>query len=102
MTKHHDTGRLSASLNAITMAVAVAAVACCAAPLLIASGALAVFGGALRNEWVIVAATLGALAALAYTVHHGRARTRHGRPPDRCPHTRPYTTTGGHDDRSIA
>ena len=52
MTKHHDTGTLAAILGAITLAVA--AIACCAAPLLIASGALAVIGGLFVLEAVSV------------------------------------------------
>ena len=89
MTKHHDTGTLAAILGAITLAVA--AIACCAAPLLIASGALAVIGGLVRNGWVIGTAAAVLLAALAYTVYHRRSR-HHGQQSPHCdPPTHPNT-----------
>jgi mercuric ion transport protein len=43
---------------------AVLVVVCCAAPALLAAGALGVLGGALRSPWVIVAAVVLAVGAL--------------------------------------
>ena len=52
--------------------VAVLMVACCAAPLLIAGGALAGIGGVLSNPWVIAAGVVLVIAALVGVARRGK------------------------------
>lgn len=67
-----------------TLGVGVLLVLCCAAPSLIAAGALGALGAWLRNPWVIGAA----IAAVLVLVWQVRTRDRRG------------DTTGSHSDRS--
>jgi mercuric ion transport protein len=57
-------------------ALAVVAVLCCAAPALIAAGALAFIGAAVRNWWVIGAAVIVVLGGLGYAKHRRRPHRR--------------------------
>lgn len=60
-----------------TISVGVVLVLCCAAPVLLAAGALGVLGAWLRNPWVIGAAVAAALlvAWQVWTRHRGRSNT---------------------------
>ncbi|WP_264961115.1 hypothetical protein [Mycobacterium kiyosense] len=71
-------------------------VVCCAAPLLVAGGALGVLGGAFGNPWLIAAAAVVVLAAVGYTL---RRRGR-GEPPGCCPPGHPDTSTDRADERT--
>jgi hypothetical protein len=58
-----------------TLGVALLAVLCCAAPALLAGGALSGIGGALRNPWLITIGAVLVVGALSYgTVRLLRAR----------------------------
>ncbi|WP_201409475.1 hypothetical protein [Mycobacterium paraintracellulare] len=77
------TGRNSSGIAGVLVVVGGAAlVLCCAAPALIAAGALGVLGGALRSGWLIGAGVLMVLAAFSYAL---RRHARRGGAPDCCP-----------------
>ncbi|KQH80833.1 hypothetical protein AO501_26735 [Mycobacterium gordonae] len=69
---------------------------CCAAPLLIAGGALGVLGGALGNAWLISAAPVVVIATVGYTL----CRRGRGEPPGCCPPGGPDTSTDRADERT--
>lgn len=71
-------------------------VLCCAAPVLIAAGALGVLGAALHSGWLIPVAVLLVLATLAFTL----ARRGGGEARGCCSPARPDTSTDHHDRRS--
>lgn len=76
MTSDRDRSGMGTGL--VTVGAGLVIVACCAGPALIASGALAAVGGALRNPWLLTAAAVVLLAAVAYTLRHRAQRHRHG------------------------
>lgn len=69
---------------AAAVGAALAAVVCCALPLLVAGGALGTVGTALRNPWLI---TVGVVLLVTGTVYVRRRRARRRSPGlhDRCP-----------------
>lgn len=73
--------------------LAVLAVACCAAPALIAAGALTLIGAVLHSWWVIGIAAVVVLAALGYTLQRRSARGEPGQPQDCCPPPPPRPDT---------
>ncbi|SKM30198.1 Mercuric transporter MerT [Mycobacteroides abscessus subsp. massiliense] len=79
-----DSGRNSSGTAGALALLGVGAVLvlCCAAPALIAAGALGVLGGALRSGWLIGASVLVVLAALSYALHR---HARRAGAPDCCP-----------------
>lgn len=87
MTRHDGDGSGGVGAGLGVAALVAAMVVCCAAPVLIAGGALGVLGAIVRSGWVIGAAAVLVLAGLAYTVH----RRRVGRSPDCCPSPHPDT-----------
>lgn len=85
--------RKSSSAGIFAMlGVAGLAVLCCAGPVLVAGGALAVIGGAVRSPWLIAAGALLVVAAAGYTLarHRGRGGRDGAAGSDQCcpPQTR--------------
>jgi mercuric ion transport protein len=69
----------------IVLAAAALMVLCCAGPVLIASGAVAGIGTALRNPWLIGISTPVVLAAMVYTVAKVARRHRPDQNDTCCP-----------------
>ena len=76
--------------------IGTALLVCCAGPVLIASGALGVLGGALGNPWLIGAAVVVVFAAVVVTL---RRRGR-GETSGCCPPAHPGTSTDRADERT--